>query len=144
MLPALKHGSKISRDNKSASWNDKLNVDVLRFIESRVNLFLSWFFFFFLLLRLFYFIFFWQFRLENGVYREWSKSFRWRNEFRGPLHADELKFSPGWNFILGWNLFRLQEHFNLHWKQDYFHAGWNQKHHLQYVYTSWYINENHC
>ena len=61
-----------------------------------------------------------------------------------PLHAGELKFSPRWNFILGWNLFRLREHFNPRWKQEYFNPGWNQKHHLQYVYTSWYINENHC
>ena len=49
------------------------------------------------------------------------------------LHLDELKFSPGWNFIPGWNVFRLHEYFNPLWKQEYFNQGWNQKHHLQYV-----------
>ena len=63
---------------------------------------------------------------------------------RGPLHVDELKFSLVRNFIPGWNYFRLHGHFNPRWEQEYFNPGWTQKHHLQYVYTSWYINENHC
>ena len=63
---------------------------------------------------------------------------------RGPLHVDELKFNLGRNFIPNWNFFRLHEHFNLHWQQEFLNRGWTQKHHLQYVYTSWYINENHC
>ena len=63
---------------------------------------------------------------------------------RGLLHVDELKFSLGRNFILIWNFFRLHEHFNQHWKQESFNRGWTQKHHLQYFFTSWYINEKHC
>ena len=46
------------------------------------------------------------------------------------LHVEELKLSPGWNFIPGWNFFRLLEHFNPRWKQEYFNPGWNQKHHF--------------
>ena len=45
--------------------------------------------------------------------------------------VDELKFSSGWNFILGWNFF---EHFKPRRKQEYFNSGWNQKHHL-YLYV---------
>ena len=64
---------------------------------------------------------------------------------RGPLHVDELKFSLSRNFILRWNYFRLHWHFNPRWEQEYFiRPCWTQKHHLQYVYTSWYINENCC
>ena len=64
--------------------------------------------------------------------------------FRGLLHVEELKISLDWNFIPGRNFFRLHEHFNPRWKQENFNTGWNQKHHLQDVYTSWYIIENHC
>ena len=42
---------------------------------------------------------------------------------REPLHVGELKFSLGRNFILGWNLFRLHEHFNPHWKQEFINRG---------------------
>ena len=35
------------------------------------------------------------------------------------LHVEELKLSPGWNF------FRLHEHFNPRWKQEYFNPSWN-------------------
>ena len=54
------------------------------------------------------------------------------------LHASELKFSPGWNF------FTLHEHFNPRCKLEYFNPGWNQKPHLQYIYTPWFVNQTHC
>lgn len=60
------------------------------------------------------------------------------------LHVEELKLSPGWNFIPGWNFFRLHEHTNTREKQEYFNPAWNQKHHLHCIYTTWFINEDHC
>ena len=47
---------------------------------------------------------------------------------RAPLHVHELKFNPGRNFIPDWNYFRLHEHFNQRWEQEYFNPGWTQKH----------------
>ena len=42
----------------------------------------------------------------------------------GSLHEGELKFTPGWNFSIGWKTFRLFEHFNSSWNGEHFSAGW--------------------
>ena len=55
---------------------------------------------------------------------------------KGAATCRQAEIQPG--FETTWTLH------NPRWKQEYFNPSWNQKHHLQYVYTSWYINEKDC